>query len=245
MRPVAEFEGHVMQTRALAGREVDGVMVGAATHEAEEILLPIRDPEAEHLLVEVDAGMDVGHHERDMAKLCRANGGRLADRGGRPRFIEDLDGGALGVLKPQELLQAGQRHLVDARPDAFASERFGERRQVVLRRDLKSDLGELGRRAAMQDDTEVAEPADKQHPVLVLRQRHEADHAGIIVGLPLHIRRFKCGVADPLDPDHRLRPRPFASSAWPTAPGRATARTESRVCTAVCRQRGRGAFTNS
>ena len=189
--------------------------------------------------------MDVGHHERDMAKLGRANGGRLADRSGRPRLIEYLDGGALGVLKPQELLQAGQRHLVDAGPDAFASERFGERRQFVLRCDLKSDLGELGRRAAMQDDIEVAEPADKQHPVLVLRQRHEADHAGIIVGLPLHIRRFKCGVADPLDPDHRLRPRPFVSSAWPTAPGRATARTESRVCTDGLPRRGRGAFTNS
>ena len=182
--------------------------------------------------------VDVGHHERDMAKLCRADGGRLADRGGRPRFVEDLDGGALGVLKPQELLQARQRHLIDARPDAFASERFGERRQVVVRRDLKCDLGELRRRAAMQDDVEVAEPADEQHPVLVLRQRHEADHAGVIVDLPLHIRRFECGVADPLDPDHRLRPRPFASSAWPTAPGRATARTESRGCTAVCAREG-------
>ena len=97
-------------------------------------------------------------------------------------------------------------------------------------------------RRRAQDDAKVAEPADKQHPVLVPCQRHEADHAGVGVGLPLHIRRFECGVAEPPDPDHRWHPRPFAPQHDRPRRGRATARTESRDRTEVCPGRGRRRF---
>jgi len=47
--------------------------------------------------------------------------------------------------------------MIDAGPNAFACERFSKGRQIVVRGHLKGDLGELRRRAAMQDDAEIPE----------------------------------------------------------------------------------------
>ena len=49
----------------------------------------------------------------------------------------------LGSSNRKSFSRPGSETLVDAGPDAFARERLGERRQVVVRRDLKRDLGEL------------------------------------------------------------------------------------------------------
>jgi hypothetical protein len=103
-----------MQPCAFAGREVDGVVVGAAAHEAEEVFLPVRHAEAEDLLVERDERMDVGHHECDVPKLRRADRDRLAHRRRGAPFVEDLDRRALGIVECQHRFDAGQRHLVDA-----------------------------------------------------------------------------------------------------------------------------------
>ena len=55
---------------------------GAAAHEAEKVLLPIRNAKAEHLLVEFHERVNVRHHECDVPELHRADCGRLAHRRG-------------------------------------------------------------------------------------------------------------------------------------------------------------------
>src|ERR1700716_2008186 len=56
--PVLQLEGYVVHPRALAGCEVDGVMIRAAAHEAEEDFLPVRNPEAENLLIKLHEWMN-------------------------------------------------------------------------------------------------------------------------------------------------------------------------------------------
>ena len=88
-----------MQARALAGRKVDSVVVSAAAHETEEVLLPVGDTEAENLLIERDVGMDVRHHEGNVAEFGRANCERLADRCRWALLTEDLNSRALWVTE--------------------------------------------------------------------------------------------------------------------------------------------------
>ena len=66
---VAEFEGKVVHPAAFGFQEVDGVVVGSAAHEDEELLYPIGHPEAEDAFVERSGSDRVVDDEGDVTEL--------------------------------------------------------------------------------------------------------------------------------------------------------------------------------
>src|SRR5262245_20794120 len=98
--------------------------------------------------------------------------------------------------------------------------------EIVLWRNLEGDFGEVRCRAARQDHTDVAEPADEQDPGLFALKRHEPDHADVVVGEPFNVRRLERRVADAFDFDHAAL-RPISSRAWRGAALRATGRNQA------------------
>jgi hypothetical protein len=75
--PVAPFEGDVMHLVGLAVQHVQGVMIGTAAQEGEEVAHPVRNTETEYLDQEIDAALDVANFERNMSKSARTDTVRL------------------------------------------------------------------------------------------------------------------------------------------------------------------------
>src|SRR5262245_58655240 len=48
LRPIAKFKGHVMDGVFVTPQKVDGVMIGTAPHEREQIATPVRNPKAKN-----------------------------------------------------------------------------------------------------------------------------------------------------------------------------------------------------
>jgi hypothetical protein len=58
-------------------QHVQGVMIGTAAQEGEEVAHPVRNAEAEYLDQEIDAALDVMDFERNMPKLAPTDTIRL------------------------------------------------------------------------------------------------------------------------------------------------------------------------
>src|SRR5260370_39581404 len=92
-----------MQLDIRPGEEVHGVMIRIAAHEAEEVADPVRDPKAQHLLVEADGALDIGSEEGDMPELERSNAGDLLILAAIAPMRQQLDVRSLVVRKRQHL----------------------------------------------------------------------------------------------------------------------------------------------
>ena len=69
--PIAQLEGG-MEVAVRAGlHQIDGVMVGPAAQEREEVRHPIGLAEAQHVAIELGDVLDVGDVESDVAELVR------------------------------------------------------------------------------------------------------------------------------------------------------------------------------
>src|SRR6516225_10568370 len=103
MDEILELERDVMELHVRAAEEIDSVMIGIATHEAEEIADPVGDAKAEHLLVKADGTLDVGREKGDMPELQRADAGDLLVLAEIVPVLEQLNRRALVVLERQHL----------------------------------------------------------------------------------------------------------------------------------------------
>ena len=71
VRPVAQLEGGVEMPVRAGLHQVDGVVVGTAAQEREEIRHPVGLAEAQHVAIELGHVLDVGDVEGDVAELVR------------------------------------------------------------------------------------------------------------------------------------------------------------------------------
>src|SRR5437879_13634682 len=101
--PVAQLESGVEVPVRAGLHQIDGVMVGAAAQEGEEVTQPVRFAKAENVAIEFGGLLDVGDMEGDVAELVRhdAIGLKLLVREGRA--LEYLDCRAFGVLERHQL----------------------------------------------------------------------------------------------------------------------------------------------
>ena len=94
MRPVAWLEGDVVEAHALGFHQVDGVVVGTAAQEREEIAHPVGDAEAEHVDVELHHLLRVEHVEGHVPELGGNDALLLEFLPAGAALGEDLDPGS-------------------------------------------------------------------------------------------------------------------------------------------------------
>ena len=97
--PIAQLEGGVEVPVALGLHEVDGVMVGTAAQEREEVSHPVGFAKAEHVAIELGHLLDVGDEERDVAELVRHDPLGWVALAGKGVALEHLHDGALRILE--------------------------------------------------------------------------------------------------------------------------------------------------
>src|SRR5580704_18129531 len=103
LTPILQLEGDMVHVRALAAHEIDGVMVGTATHEYEPVLNPIRHPETQNAAIEFGIVPGLRDDESKMPELDGANSGNRLRFANRRLGGEHLAYGALGIRERQHL----------------------------------------------------------------------------------------------------------------------------------------------
>ena len=211
--PVAELEGDVVDLGALAVDEVDGVMVGPAAQEGEEVAHPVGDAEAEHVAVEGGDLLHVDDVEGDVSELQRHDA-LLVEWLRRERALaEDFQDRALRIGEGDHLRD---RRLGGGLPfhlDAVGLDLFGEGFQVPVRCDLEGEAVAFGFAGLAQDDRVVVEGAGEIGGVRLPLDQGEAQDLRVIVDLTVEIRRQECGVRDAFHSDHEGLPG-VSSSRW-------------------------------
>src|SRR4029077_19786193 len=77
MRPVTQLEGGMEVSVGAGLHQINGVMIGAAAQEREEVAHPIGFAKAEHVAVELGDLLDVGDMKRDVTELVWDDSFRL------------------------------------------------------------------------------------------------------------------------------------------------------------------------
>ncbi len=108
MAPVAQFEGGVEMPVRAGLHQVDGVMVGPAAQEREEVAHPVGFAKAEHVAIELGDVLDVGDVEGDVAELERHDAFGLEFLMREGVALEHLHDGAFGIGEHQHV---GDRRL--------------------------------------------------------------------------------------------------------------------------------------
>src|SRR5262249_1647871 len=133
VRDVLELERNVMQLRARALDEIDGVVIGIAAQEHEPVLDPVGDPETQSLRVEVRHDLHVVNREGDMAELERSYAVHLMMRAEIAPLLEQVDRRPVVVLESQHRSHAGHRIVAQLALDAIARHRLPQLPQLPLR----------------------------------------------------------------------------------------------------------------
>src|SRR5260221_360863 len=68
---INHFEGEVMHLDRACFCEGQAMMIGVAAHPEEDVVYPIGDAEAQHLVIEFGAAFAIVHEQGDVAKLAR------------------------------------------------------------------------------------------------------------------------------------------------------------------------------
>ena len=200
--PIAQLEGGVEMPVGVGLHQVDGVVVGTAAQEREEIAHPVGFAEAEHVAIELGHLLHVGDEEGDVAELVRHDPlGRVALA--RERFaLEHLDGGALRVLEGEQVGDRRLRVLLALGLQPVALDLALERGEVVLGRDLEAQPHAFRLRSLAQHHRVMIDRRGQIDRILVLAGDGEAENLGVVFGLLVQIGHFVDGVGDLLDADH-------------------------------------------
>ena len=116
-------------------------------------------------LIEVSHRLGVMHREGDVSELERGDAGDRLMIAERARFVEQLDGGALGVLERQRLRRAGAGVALQLGADAVARELLLQVGKVGAGRDLEREFAATPLGSVPQLDRELADPAGEKSPV--------------------------------------------------------------------------------
>ena len=129
LRPVLHLEGDVMKLRLRVDDEIDGVVIDAAAQEREEVVVPVGDPEAQHLGVELHRLLHVVDAMRDVAELERRDRRRLAVVLGEHVVGIELDHRALEVGEHQRPRRARRNAVALLALDAVLRQLARDRRR--------------------------------------------------------------------------------------------------------------------
>ena len=204
--PVAQLECDVIQPDPLAVDQVDGVVIGPAAQEREEVGHPVGHTEAQHVAIELRHLLHVDDVEGDVAELERDDA-LLAEplaRGGALR--EYLELRALRVL---ELDQIGNRRLAVAAAIGFQPvqlELTVELAEIGERRDLERQMRAARRLAVTDHDRVVVERGGEERGLCGPVDQGKPKHVGVVGDLAADVGRLEAGVADALDADHHVFP---------------------------------------
>src|SRR6185312_12410151 len=73
VREIGHFKGEMMHLDEACLCECQPVMIRIAAHPQEDVVNPVRDPEPQHLAIELRAAFAIIHKQGDMTKLTRLN----------------------------------------------------------------------------------------------------------------------------------------------------------------------------
>ena len=152
--PVAQLERGVEVPVLRVLHQVDGVMIGAAAQEREEVAHPVRHAEAEHVAIEVGDLLDVFDEERDVAELVRHDALLRKFLVRELAALEHLHHGALRVLERHHL---GDRRLgvvLALRLDAVRRGLLLERAEIVVGRRAGSRAARIRMWPPLRSTTE-------------------------------------------------------------------------------------------
>ena len=211
MGEILHLEGDVMHLGLGAADEIHRVVVGVAAQEDEEILDPVGHPEAQHAAIEIRHRLGILHHIGDVPELERAGAETLMVGAQIFPFLEQLDGGALGVVEGQHLADARNRVAAQLAFDAVGRQFLGHVGDVRLGRDLERDPAQALVAPFLQSQRQEAGLARQIGAVLVPAAEHQPVDLGVIGERLVEIRRLERGMPDPSRRDHGFL-RPFGCS---------------------------------
>src|SRR5262249_46420123 len=209
VRPVAQLEGGVKMPVRAGLHQIDGVMIGAAAQEREEIAHPIGFAKAEHVAIEFGDVLDVGDMERDMAELVRHDAVRLEFLMRKVAALEHFHDRALGILEHQHVGDRRFGILAALGGDPVATQLLFESIEIGGRRNLKADARALRLRALAQHDRMMIDRRGEIDRILLLCRDGETENCRVIFGLLRQIRRFIGSVRDLADADHARSPSDY------------------------------------
>src|SRR5262249_9448855 len=202
MRPIAQLERRMKMPVRVDLHEIDGVMVGTAAQEREEIPHPVGLAKAEHVAIELGHVLDVGDEKGDVPQLVRNDA--LAGKALTEERValEYLHHGSLRVLERNHVRDRGLGILAALRLDAVALDLFLECAEIVVGGDLESDPHAFRLRSLAQNHRVMVDSRGEIDGVLALFGRREAEYLGVVFGLLVDIGHFVNCVGDLLDADH-------------------------------------------
>src|SRR5215470_6044484 len=157
MREVLQLERNVVKLGAVAADEVDGVVIGVAAQEDEEVADPVGHAKAQNTLIERGGLLRARHDEGDVTELQGTGAEHLFVAAEIAPFLEQLDGGALVVFEGENLSQAGNGVVALLALDAVPGEYAGKFIEVGARRDLERQLGAATVVALFELDDQLAD----------------------------------------------------------------------------------------
>ena len=168
--------------------------------------LPIRDPEAEHVGIEIDGALHVVHAIGHVAELDRHDAGLAHVLLGEVVLGEDLDPGILRDPEDDGVGHAGRDVALALRLDPVLGERMSELAEIAARRDLEGEarerIGATGSSAIASRPCLLAKIA---RSLFAINQR-EADDLGVVADLASMSGVISVAVAKPAHCDHSSAP---------------------------------------
>ena len=178
MRPIAQLERGMEMPVAARLHQIDGVVVGAAAQEREEIRHPVGFTKAQNIAVELGDPFHVGDVKRNMTELVRNDPFALEPLSGELAALEHLYDRALRVLEGDHLGDGRLGFLLALGLDAVTADLALELAEIIIRPDLETDADAFGFRSFPQHHRMMVDRVGEIGGVLLLGRKGETENLG-------------------------------------------------------------------